>query len=179
MRRILWVNGWPGVGGAERAQFALFERLVNDFDTHLVFPEEAAPALADEARKLAIPYTRAPLTQLRQTLDPRMLARHGYRLMKTTWILTKLIRRHSIDLIHTAYLYDIPFCAPAAKLTRTPMLWLIDVPHPVLWTQVNATPPGVARAPRGPRSACDTRASRAARSCCTAPRTRSLRRVPP
>ena len=53
------------------------------------------------------------------------------------------------------------------------------VPHPVLWTQVNATPPGVARAPRGPRSACDTRASRAARSCCTAPRTRSLRRVPP
>ncbi len=54
-----------------------------------------------------------------------------------------------------------------------------SVPHPVLWTQVNATPPGVARAPRGPRSACDTRASRAARSCCTAPRTRSLRRVPP
>ena len=54
-----------------------------------------------------------------------------------------------------------------------------NVPHPVLWTQVNATPPGVARAPRGPRSACDTRASRAARSCCTAPRTRSLRRVPP
>ena len=53
------------------------------------------------------------------------------------------------------------------------------VPHPVLWTQVNATPPGVARAPRGPRSACGTRASRAARSCCTAPRTRSLRRVPP
>ena len=53
------------------------------------------------------------------------------------------------------------------------------VPHPVLWTQVNATPPGVARAPRGPRSVCDTRASRAARSCCTAPRTRSLRRVPP
>ena len=54
-----------------------------------------------------------------------------------------------------------------------------NVPHPVLWTQVNATPPGVARAPRGPRSACDTRASRAAKSCCTAPRTRSLRRVPP
>ena len=54
-----------------------------------------------------------------------------------------------------------------------------SVPHPVLWTQVNATPPGVARAPRGPRSACGTRASRAARSCCTAPRTRSLRRVPP
>ena len=56
---------------------------------------------------------------------------------------------------------------------------ILPVPHPVLWTQVNATPPGVARAPRGPRSACDTRASRAARSCCTAPRTRSLRRVPP
>ena len=44
---------------------------------------------------------------------------------------------------------------------------------------IRATPPGVARAPCGPRSACDTRASRAARSCCTAPRTRSLRRVPP
>ena len=43
----------------------------------------------------------------------------------------------------------------------------LAVPHPVLWTQVNATPPGVARAPRGPRSACGTRASRAARSCCT------------
>ena len=65
----------------------------------------------------------------------------------------------------------------AASLAMSRLL--TGVPHPVLWTQVNATPPGVARAPRGPRSACDTRASRAARSCCTAPRTRSLRRVPP
>ena len=47
-----------------------------------------------------------------------------------------------------------------------------DVPHPVPWTQVNATPPGVARAPRVPRSGCDTRASRDARTCCTVRRSR-------
>ena len=69
--------------------------------------------------------------------------------------------------------------ARSTFLLAQPLGCLLLVPHPVLWTQVNATPPGVARAPRGPRSACDTRASRAARSCCTAPRTRSLRRVPP
>ena len=53
------------------------------------------------------------------------------------------------------------------------------VPHPVPWTHVCATPPGVARAPRAPRSGCDTRVSRAARSCCIALRTRRRRSAQP
>ncbi len=54
-----------------------------------------------------------------------------------------------------------------------------SVPHPVPWTHVCATPPGVARAPRAPRSGCDTRVSRAARSCCIALRTRRRRSAQP
>ena len=44
------------------------------------------------------------------------------------------------------------------------------VPHPVPWTHICAMPPGVAHTPRAPRSACDTQASRDAKSGCTAPR---------
>ena len=51
----------------------------------------------------------------------------------------------------------------------------LTVPHPVPWTHICAMPPGVAHTPRAPRSACDTQASRDARSGCTAPRRRPRR----
>ena len=54
-----------------------------------------------------------------------------------------------------------------------------SVPHPVPWTHICAMPPGVAHTPRAPRSACDTQASRDARSGCTAPRSRPRRRGRP
>ena len=120
------------MGGAERAQFALFRRQGQEFQTHLVLPDDVTQALSDEARALSIPYTTAPLTQLTQTLDQRALARNGYRLLRTTRILTRLIRQHAIDLVHTAYMYDmydIPFCAPAARLMGTPLFWLIENPE--------------------------------------------------
>ena len=125
------------MGGAERAQFALFRRLGQEFQTHLVLPDDVTQALSDEARALAIPYTTAPLTQLTQTLDPRAIARNGYRLLRTTRILTRLIRQHAIDLVHTAYMYDIPFCAPAARLMGTPLFWLIE--NPEHFNRVNRT----------------------------------------
>ena len=53
------------------------------------------------------------------------------------------------------------------------------VPHPVPWTHICAMPPGVAHTPRAPRSACDTQASRDARSGCTAPRSWPRRRGRP
>ena len=55
----------------------------------------------------------------------------------------------------------------------------LGVPHPVPWTHICAMPPGVAHTPRAPRSACDTQASRDARSGCTAPRSRPRRRGRP
>ena len=51
----------------------------------------------------------------------------------------------------------------------------VHVPHPVPWAHICAMPPGVAHTPRAPRSACDTQASRDARSGCTAPRRRPRR----
>ncbi len=51
------------------------------------------------------------------------------------------------------------------------------VPHPVSWTQVWATRLGVARTPRGPRVACDRRASQGASTGCSARRTRRRRRA--
>ena len=55
----------------------------------------------------------------------------------------------------------------------------VTVPHPVPWTHICAMPPGTAHTPRAPRSACDTQASRDARSGCTAPRSRPRRRGRP
>ena len=55
----------------------------------------------------------------------------------------------------------------------------LAVPHPVPWTHICAMPPGVAHTPRAPQSACDTQASRDARSGCTAPRSRPRRRERP
>ena len=55
--------------------------------------------------------------------------------------------------------------------------WVLDVPHPVSWTQVWATRLGVARTARGPRVACDRPASRGASTGCSARRTRRRRRA--
>ena len=67
--------------------------------------------------------------------------------------------------------------------SRQIMAWPLprrqSVPHPVPWTHICAMPPGTAHTPRAPRSACDTQASRDARSGCTAPRSRPRRRGRP
>ena len=63
----------------------------------------------------------------------------------------------------------------AERFIRTLKENVLWVPHPVPWTHICAMPPGVAHTPRAPRSACDTQASRDARSGCTAPRSRPRR----
>ena len=72
--------------------------------------------------------------------------------------------------------YPIP---PIENSADTTIEARIGVPHPVPWTHICAMPPGVAHTPRAPRSACDTQASRDARSGCTAPRSRPRRRGRP
>jgi glycosyltransferase involved in cell wall biosynthesis len=129
MRTILWVNGWPDVGGAERAQLNLFRHLVKTDRILAVLADDAQPRLVAEIEALGIAVQRVPLTRLRQTLDPLALARFAYRFFRATVALSRLLRREAPDIIHTAYLYDIPFCAPSARLAGVPLFWLIENPE--------------------------------------------------
>ena len=63
------------------------------------------------------------------------------------------------------------------EVMRARVPGVTSVPHPVSWTQVWATRPGVARTLRGPRVACDRPASRGASTGCSARRTRRRRRA--
>ena len=92
-------------------------------------------------------------------------------------------RRTAITVEHIMASAALPLFFPAIRLDDG---WygdggirMVTVPHPVPWTHICAMPPGVAHTPRAPRSACDTQASRDARSGCTAPRSRPRRRGRP
>ena len=82
--------------------------------------------------------------------------------------------------------YQKPLHDAVSGLTVTSPAWIYlagtgthggDVPHPVSWTHIYATRPGVVRTPRALRAACDTRASRGASTGCSVRRTRRRRRA--
>jgi len=123
------VSGWPAIGGAERAQLTLFRELGKRVRIHAVFPDDVEPALLEAAEGLNITHSLAPLTRLRQTLDPRALARFALRCARANAVVYRLISERAIDLVHVAYLYDIPFCAAACRARQVPLFWLIENPE--------------------------------------------------
>jgi glycosyltransferase involved in cell wall biosynthesis len=129
MKNLLWVNGWPAIGGAERAQLTMFRELAKRVRIHAVFPEEVEPSLRAAAQEIGISHARAPLTQLRQTADPQALIRFAVRCARANAIVYRLISEHAIDLVQVAYLYDIPFCAAACRARRVPLFWWIENPE--------------------------------------------------
>lgn len=137
MRTILWVNGWPDVGGAERAQLNVFRHLAKTHRITAILAEDARPRLVAEVEALDIAIHRAPLTRLRQTIAPRAVARFVYRFSRTTLTLLKVVRDLAPDMIHTAYLYDVLFCGLAAGVARVPLFWLIE--NPERFDRVNTT----------------------------------------
>ncbi|MEK6580009.1 MAG: glycosyltransferase family 4 protein, partial [Bdellovibrionota bacterium] len=128
-RHVLWVNGWPQIGGAERAQLTLFRELRDQYRFTVVLPSEADTKLIDEVRVLGFEVKHAPLTSLRRTLNPFALARFGGRLAVANLDIFKILNQERFDLVHTAYSYDIPFCAIAARIKKLPVFWLIENPE--------------------------------------------------
>lgn len=129
--RILWVNGWTRVGGAERAQLTVFRELcAQNWHISAVFPVEAERTLIDAAYAAGIKTIHhAPLTQLSQTLDPYVLSGYMTRWVRSVSALGRAIAETKPDLIHLACLYDIPFCAAAARIYKVPMFWWIENPE--------------------------------------------------
>ena len=99
-------------------------------------------------------------------VDPLHLSRH---------VVMGRLARDVLDLLHGPLDAD----AMRVRILQRALLGQLLVPHPVPWTHICAMPPGVAHTPRAPRSACDTQASRDARSGCTAPRSWPRRRGRP
>lgn len=128
MRHVLWVNGWPGIGGAERAQLALFRVLRDTHRVSALFADGVSPALEEATAALGIHTSRAPLTQLSQTADPRVLFRFGRRWARSNWLVHRAIRERGVDLVHVTHLYDIPFCAAACHANRVPLFWWVEDP---------------------------------------------------
>jgi glycosyltransferase involved in cell wall biosynthesis len=129
MRHVLWVNGWPGIGGAERAQLALFRELRRRYQVSAMFADGVTPALEDATRALDISCSRAPFTQLRQTLEPALLARFARRCASANWAVHRAIQERRVDLVHVTHLYDIPFCALACRTHRVPLFWWVEDPE--------------------------------------------------
>ena len=129
MRTVLWINGWPDVGGAERAQLNVFRHLAKSHRITAVLSDDARPRLVAEIEALGIAIHRAPLTRLRQTLAPHAVVRFAYRFSRATRTLATLMRGLSPDVVHTAYLYDVLFCGLAARRARVPLFWLIENPE--------------------------------------------------
>jgi glycosyltransferase involved in cell wall biosynthesis len=129
MRHVLWVNGWPGIGGAERAQLALFRELRHRYQVSAMFSDGVTPALEDATRALDIHCSRAPFTQLRQTLEPSVLLRFAKRCAASNWAVHRAINQRRVDLVHVTHLYDIPFCALACRSNRVPLFWWVEDPE--------------------------------------------------
>jgi glycosyltransferase involved in cell wall biosynthesis len=129
MKHVLWVNGWPGIGGAERAQLALFRELRQRYQVSAMFADGVTPALEDATRALDIPCSRAPFTQLRQTLEPTLLLRFAKRCAASNWAVHRAINERRVDLVHVTHLYDIPFCALACRSNRVPLFWWVEDPE--------------------------------------------------
>jgi glycosyltransferase involved in cell wall biosynthesis len=129
MRRVLWVNGWPRIGGAERAQLVLFRELRHRYHVSAMFADGVSPALEEATRALGIPCSRAPLTQLRQTLEPAVLMRFARRFAASNWAVHRAINEQRVDLVHVTHLYDIPFCALACRSNRVPLFWWVEDPE--------------------------------------------------
>jgi glycosyltransferase involved in cell wall biosynthesis len=128
MKHVLWVNGWPGIGGAERAQLALVRELAKRHRVSAVLSDKVTPALEESTRALGISCTRAPLTQLRQTLEPVTLARFASRWARSNKIVYDIVRRERVDLVHVTHLYDIPFCTLGCAASRVPLFWWVEDP---------------------------------------------------
>ncbi|MEK6706993.1 MAG: glycosyltransferase family 4 protein [Candidatus Poribacteria bacterium] len=129
MRHLLWVNGWPDLGGAERAQLTFFRAIRQKHKITAVFSRGVSARLTDAARELDIEYWTAPLTQLRQTMRPDLLVKFGLNASIANFKFFGFLRHTKIDLIHFAHLYDLPFCALAAFFKRTPLVWMVENPE--------------------------------------------------
>ncbi|HEX6277291.1 MAG TPA: glycosyltransferase family 4 protein [Polyangiaceae bacterium] len=129
MRRVLWVNGWPRIGGAERAQLVMFRELRQRYQISALFAEGVTPPLEEATRALGISFSTAPLTQLRQTLEPTLLLRFAKRCAASNWAVHRAINERRIDLVHVTHIYDIPFCALACRANRVPLFWWVEDPE--------------------------------------------------
>jgi glycosyltransferase involved in cell wall biosynthesis len=94
-----------------------------------VVPEKPWTDLVQAMTTSGLSYHFAPFKRPERTLSPVDLARTGVTFLKLAHRLSSLIRQHRVDIVHTANLYDLPFCAAAAKLHRVPVLWLIENPE--------------------------------------------------
>jgi glycosyltransferase involved in cell wall biosynthesis len=129
MKHVLWVNGWPAIGGAERAQLTLFRELMKRYRVSTVLPEDVKPELKNAIEELEMPYSFAPLTQLRQTLEPAALARFAAVGARSNWLVHRKVTSDAVDLIHVSQVYAIPLCSAACLINRVPLFWLIENPE--------------------------------------------------
>lgn len=112
---VLFVDHAAGMGGAEHSLLALLEHL----DRARVRPVLAAVdgPLAEAARTAGVAVHVLPLVQLRGR------ATAAWRLARGTLALARLARRVEADVVHANVLRAAVYAAPAARLTRRPLVW--------------------------------------------------------
>jgi glycosyltransferase involved in cell wall biosynthesis len=119
---VLFLHHAAVLGGAERSLLDLITHLdPNRWDPVVALPGDGP--LGDRLRAGGVAVRIVPIRRLTRSRDPRTLARGLWALVAATWTLVALIRRDRIGAIHANSASALIFGAPAAHLTRVPILW--------------------------------------------------------
>src|SRR5580765_903583 len=129
MRRVLWVNGMPILGGGENAQIAIFGGIPPTSEVIAVIPTDAWPTFRSRLQAVGIRHWDMPLKRFERTLNPAQLAKTTSEFVSRTRFLVRLVRSEKVDVIHVGFLFDLPYCAAAATICRVPLVWLLENPE--------------------------------------------------
>lgn len=124
--RILYVHSSNELYGSDRVLLRLATHLNRQkYAPYVCLPDDMpyAGLLAEELRKVEIPYKKLKLGVLRRRYYSLSgIGLFGYRTVKTAFTLAAMVRRGNIDLIHTNSLAVVAG-GLAAKLAGVPHIW--------------------------------------------------------
>lgn len=127
---VLFLNHTALLGGG--AETVLLQ-IVTNLDRRQFQPIVALPcgtlmeALRDRADT---PVEEVPFIGLRRTFNPLKLGRYGWHLLRCTWSLIRVMRRHAPDVVYANSYYSCLLGVLAGRLLRRPVLWHVHDIYP-------------------------------------------------
>lgn len=122
MLKILFVNHSSNISGAEKVLL----RLIGYFDKSLIEVSAFCPeskGLAEDLKAENIDVRLAPMPLLVRTANPVKLFEYCFGFYRFSKKLIQYLRIAKIDIIHCNSFISTLYSIPAAKLTRTPIIW--------------------------------------------------------
>lgn len=126
---ILWLNTWPAIGGAERAQISIFREVAKKHRFLAGLQQNPTEELSSEIESFSSKQFRLPLIRLNQSINPFRLAKIVYHLFAVATTLRTILRDEHVDIVHVSNINDVPFAALATLGTNTKLVWMVENPE--------------------------------------------------